>query len=377
MTIILTAALWLAILLFKARFARRALRQPPATGTVDFAQITVVQPILSGDPALASVLESNLLSLVAARFLWLIDKDDPEAAVVTARLQARYPQRAIEIIAFDAAPEGINPKLFKLEQARPTIGTPYLLVLDDDAHLTAPALQQMMLALDDHSLVTALPWYRAAGNRSSALLAQFVNDNSALTYLPLLPFTQPLTLNGMCYVISSTTLAQTGGFAPILRHLTDDLALATHLTRHHVRLVQSVAPVCVQTSIVDAGAYFRQMHRWFLFATLLLREKRWSVKLLIALLQGVHPVLLWAMIIQASSGGIVGGSVLVISVLLRLIILRRIQRAVSPTIPLRPGLSLLSELLQPVHLLHALINRTICWRSRRYRVYDNDRFSSL
>jgi ceramide glucosyltransferase len=38
---------------------------------------------------------------------------------------------------------------------------------------------------------------------------------------------------------------------------------------------------------------------------------------------------------------------------------------------------LLSELLQPLHLLHAALYRNIRWRTRRYRVRDNDRFSAL
>jgi ceramide glucosyltransferase len=36
-----------------------------------------------------------------------------------------------------------------------------------------------------------------------------------------------------------------------------------------------------------------------------------------------------------------------------------------------------SELLQPVHLLHALCWRRITWRSRRYRVHGVRRFTAL
>lgn len=39
------------------------------------------------------------------------------------------------------------------------------------------------------------------------------------------------------------------------------------------------------------------MHRWFLFATLLLREKTVLIKLIIFLLQGLHPLLMWAMLL--------------------------------------------------------------------------------
>ena len=62
---------------------------------------------------------------------------------------------------------------------------------------------------------------------------------------------------------------------------------------------------------------------------------------------------------------------------IRHLAMRYVQRAVAVEIPSHPLLSLLSELLQPFHLLNALVNRTIYWRSRRYRIFSNDWFTSL
>lgn len=373
---LLIALLWLLILLFKLFFALRILRTADRGCHGELDAVTVIQPILSGDPALESVLASTVEQLRGAAFFWLIDDDDAEAAQVTQRLQQRYPQQHIAVFSFPEAPEGVNPKLFKLEQARAQVSRDVILVLDDDAVLSAASLRRMLSELTDNTLVTALPWYRAADNLPSRLLAQFVNDNSALTYLPLLTFAPPLTLNGMCYAIRGETLARAGGFAPVLRHLTDDLAMATLLTRHGVRIVQSTAAVRVQTSVADGTRYFRQMHRWFLFATLLMREKSAAVNLSIFLLQGLHPLLLWALLILAS-GSAAHGALLVGIVVIRHLALRGVQRASAPEIPAHLLLSLLSELLQPFHLLHALVNRTIYWRSRRYRIFRNDCFTSL
>src|SRR5690606_10324784 len=97
------------------------------------------------------------------------------------------------------------------------VDTGTVLILDDDAVLSASSLETMLAQLRDNTLVTALPWYRAEENVPSRLLAQFVNDNSALTYLPLLPFARPLTLNGMCYALRLSTLERVGGFTPIMR----------------------------------------------------------------------------------------------------------------------------------------------------------------
>ncbi|WP_313610902.1 glycosyltransferase [Atlantibacter hermannii] len=373
---LIITTIWLAILLFKVFLARISLDAPRQDLQRDLSCVTVMQPILSGDPALETVLDATLQNLPEATFLWLIDVDDAEAARVTQRLQARYRHQQIHICLCPDAPEGVNPKLCKLEQGRKQVKTPLVLVLDDDAVLTASSLNMMIEALEGDSLVTALPWYRTASNMPSRLLAQFVNDNSALTYLPLLPFARPLTINGMCYLLPLRVLESVGGFTPVLRHLTDDLALATLLTRAGVNIVQSVAPVCVQTSVPTVSRYFRQMHRWFLFATLLMREKSVGTNIMILLLQGIHPLLLWAMVILAF-GSVMNGVVLVVALCIRHVALGQIQRRVSVMISARPVMSVLSELLQPVHLVHALVNRTIYWRSRRYRIFSNDHFRSL
>jgi ceramide glucosyltransferase len=40
-------------------------------------------------------------------------------------------------------------------------------------------------------------------------------------------------------------------------------------------------------------------------------------------------------------------------------------------------LSVVSELLQPLHMLHALVSRRIVWRTRRYLVRANDDFRAV
>ena len=50
--------------------------------TIDLSTATIVQPILSGDPDLPAALAENLAALPEARFLWLIDDDDEDAAAI-------------------------------------------------------------------------------------------------------------------------------------------------------------------------------------------------------------------------------------------------------------------------------------------------------
>lgn len=115
----------------------------------------------------------------------------------------------------------------------PQVREPVLLVLDDDARLSAAALAQLVdeLGVAGVDLVTALPCYRDDAAHGARLMAQFVNNNAVLTYLGLLPWLPPLSINGMCYALRSERLRDLGGFSPLLRMLADDLALARALRR--------------------------------------------------------------------------------------------------------------------------------------------------
>jgi ceramide glucosyltransferase len=68
---------------------------------------------------------------------------------------------------------------------------------------------------------------------------------------------------------------------------------------------------------------------------------------------------------------------LVALLLLRALALVHLQRSIYGRALHAPVSSLLSELLQPLHLLHALLWRRIVWRTRRYRVRDDRHFEEI
>ncbi len=375
---LLLAVSYLALLAAKALLAlsvaRREERQTPSTGS----GVSIAQPILAGDPRLSAVLAENVRGLPAAQFLWLVDEDDPEAQTVCRELAARHREVRIEVLICPPPPEGVNPKLWKLDLARPSIREAVLLVLDDDTRMPAETLAALLRALDGHQLATSLPGYLDDGRFPSRLLAQFVNNNAALLYLPLLPFRPPLTINGMAYALRSEDLAEQGGFAPILRSLTDDLAVAERTLTAGGRIFQSARPHWVETTVRDGRHYVQLMHRWFLFAFLLLRKQPLGLRAVISILGALPPLLLGALLLfvaLAPSGPAAG--ILLACLILRALGLVTLQRAIYGRPLHAPFSSLLSELLQPLHLLHALVWRRIVWRTRHYRVHDDRRFETV
>jgi len=375
------AALYLLLMGLKAAGALRILGQrpprPQAPAGYDGSGVAILQPILGGDPLLAQVLRHNLQALPGAHFHWLLDEADAIGRATADALCAAHPVHQITRLIYPAAPEGTNPKTFKLDAVLPQVREPVLLVLDDDARLSAAALAQLVDELDaaDADLVTALPCYRDDGAAGARLMAQFVNNNAALTYLGLLPWLAPLSINGMCYALQTARLRELGGFAPLRHMLADDLALARALRDQGARLHQSTACVEVQTHVPTLQRYRQQMHRWMLFALLLLRDESRPVRALIGLLHGLPPLLLWAVLLLAAWPPLGAPALIAAAVLLlRAAVLMRLQRRASGRVRHRPVLSVLAELLQPLHLLHATCVRRIRWRTHLYHVRANDRF---
>ena len=183
----------------------------------------------------------------------------------------------------------------------------------------------------------------------------------------------------MAWAMRRDALLAIGGFAPRLRHLTDDLAMAQAVLAGGGRVEQRREPVWMRTALPDLRAYVRQMHRWMLFARLLLRTQPWPARLRIVLGQGLPTMLpliaLIAFVIMPSWPCAVAFA---LGAIAHLFGRRALQRACAgEAARIEPLSSLLVALLLPLHLLHALLDARIRWREHRYRVIANDCFEEL
>ncbi|HWJ82367.1 MAG TPA: glycosyltransferase [Nocardioides sp.] len=358
---------------------RAADRAPAATEPTpaELARVVVAQPILSGDPGLEDALRDNLLSLAGARFCWLVDTDDPEAQRVAGKLADELGRSAdattrVEVVRCDPAPDGTNPKLWKLQEALDRCtDDDVLVVLDDDTRLPAPSLGALLGGLGRATLVTGLPAYLPGTTVWARLVEQFVDNNAAVTYLP----TKPVTINGMTWAMRAVDLRAIGGFTPLLRNLTDDLAVAGRVLATGGTLCQTASPQWLTTTVPTSRHYARLMHRWFLFATLLLRRQPPSQVATISTLHGTHPLLLWTVLVGSARARRPGPLLALLAV--RAVLIEVVQRRVYGRSLQRPLLSVVSELAQPAHLGHGALRRTITWRTRVYRVHADDRFEAV
>jgi ceramide glucosyltransferase len=338
--------------------------------------LTIMQPVLSGDPLLESSLKHNLeLAPPWISFLWLVDEDDTEAQRVTKKLAEEF--KPIEIVLCPKVPERINPKSFKLDYAFDKIKTPLIAVLDDDTLLSNKSLEQARNAPQRADVYTGLPYYLPSKNFWSSLVAHFVNNNSIMTYLPLLNFMEPLSLNGMFYVIKKETLERVGGFKAILHQLGDDYAVAKLIRSQGGIIVQGIEPQGVQTSVTNFSHYLRLMQRWFLFAQLQVMDQSFKVKCLLLVFLGLPSILLLVSIVSLITNWL-GCFILLAVLVLRHFILRYLQQILFTELKDFSFLtSILSECLQPLHVLHAAFVKRIRWRSRIIRLQKNGTFRYL
>lgn len=380
-----TAALgYVALQGTKTALALRTARRVPTGREPDpdeVRRVVVLQPVLAGDPDLEDALRDNLLSMPRARFVWLVDDDDPEARAVTARLREQAARSGpdaprVEVVSCAPAPEGVNPKLVKLQQALAGCADDeVVLVLDDDTRLPAASLGALLDGLEGTggrppaTVATGLPGYLPGTSVWARAVEQFVVANAATTYLTL----PPVTLNGMTWAARVGDLRALGGFTPVLGHLTDDLAVARLVLDAGGTICQTAAPQWTRTTVESGARYVALMHRWMLFATLLLRRQPPRTAGAIALLHGVHPTLLAAVLLDAVRRRRPGTAAAVL--LARAALLRLVQRRLHGRALDRPLLSVAVELAQPLHLVHGATRRTITWRTRRYRVRADDDFA--
>lgn len=326
--------------------------------------ITVMQPLLSGDPNLPALLAENLANQPEAHFLWLIDEDDAEAR----RLAAKLATPRVEVLLAPAVPQGKNPKVFKLALGLPRCG-PWVAVLDDDTVLPPGALARAREALATGELVTGLPVYRPGNTVWSRLVAAFVNGSALVTYLPMLHFGPPVTINGMFYLTRRATLESLGGFAPIVDRLCDDYELAKLYRRAGLRIVQTTIAHPLATTVPDFATYARLLRRWMVFARQLFRESLTVPMIGLVVVPAFLP--LGALGLAAAAGSRPAVAVAIAALGAKAAVLALLRRRYFGT---REGLDtfgceVLADLVQPFHALAAAVRPSrIRWRSRRIEI---------
>jgi ceramide glucosyltransferase len=249
-----------------ARFFKRPLPAPPPGAR---PMVSIVQPILSGDPTLEASLEQSLTfrSSYPREWLWLVDDDDEEGRRVCQLLIARHQRARVRLLLVPPPSPTENPKTAKLIVGAKAARGAIFCVLDDDTRLPDDGLEQCLPFLDlpGVGLAFGLPFYVSFDNLWSALVAAFVNSNSLLTYVPAAMSGEPVTINGMFYATRRDVLASVGDFEGLESVVADDFAVARRFHERGYRLAQTPLRHGISTSSANLGHYGRLIQRWLVF----------------------------------------------------------------------------------------------------------------
>lgn len=354
-------------------------------------ELTVIQPILWGDPGLAGVLEGGVREAPGGtRFLWLVDDDDPAGQAAADEARAALGEargQDVQVLGCPTAAPGVNPKSHKLGLGLEHVRTPYVAVVDDDVVVGADHLRRGLRILGAKGatagLYTGLPSYRSGGGVGSDLIAGFVNGSAARTYLPPLSVGPPASINGMFWMTAVETLRDLGGPRAIEGQLCDDLAIAELYRRAGIEVHQGCMRQVLRTEGLGPGGYVRRMHRWFVFALVLMGRASWGTRLWATGTSVLPALLLWSAFAAALASRQAAIALAVVLFLRHGLLGGLLHATRDPSLgqPHRaevfPLSSVLGELLIPVHALHALLSPRVRWRSRRYRARRDGTFEDL
>lgn len=247
----------------------RFFRKPVPVAVREVRLVSILQPILSGDPTLQACLERNLLMRTRYKleYVWLVDSDDLEGRRICLELMEDHPEHSVRLHLMPPPGERENPKMVKLIEGVRLAEGDAICVLDDDTQLPDQGLESSLPYLDGHGvgLVFGLPYYVNFSNFWSSLVSYFVDSHSIITYVPYTALTEPFTINGMFYAVRRDTLDAVGGFEGLQGTLADDFAVAQRFRRHGYRLAQTPLLHGISTQVVGARHYLSLIQRWFIF----------------------------------------------------------------------------------------------------------------
>ncbi len=381
---------------------RRFFQHAPASPThTARTTLTIVQPILSGDPHLANTLRANarLETSLPLRWEWMVDHDDLPGRQLTADLLAELAaerpdlRERIRLTLTPPAPDGVNPKTYKLRlawESRRAQEDGFFGVLDDDTRLLPGHLETAVGALqreEDVGLVFGLPYYRSFGTRWTSLVSTFVNRNSLWSYLPILSVMPPPTINGMFWLARPEAVAALDGFRRVEGLVCDDYAVARAVQAAGFALRQTAIVHPLQTGVADARAYDRLITRWFIFpqVSLMRHESRGRLAGLHALVFLPAFQFLGALALAALAGGGKRYAAVLAAQGWREVLQVHLESRYLPGAAgrgaefwRRRALGWAVDLLLPLQVVRALLApRVIEWRGHRLHLDPDGRFAYL
>lgn len=234
-------------------------------------EVTIFQPVLSGDSYLKEKLSIIYNTAKEAELIWAVDEDDNEAEKIINEITGNNPKKNLRVIKCGRAPFYENPKVYKIIQTE-KLWRKYVVILDDDTAVNTKELENIDKKLLETSIITGIPYYLKAGNIWGDMVRAYVNSNSVYNYFTSAFFSGNRTINGMFYIFKSEKVISLKLYQKIRQKLCDDYEFAKIAAENGIKVYQSVIPCKLNTEIKDLRTFLKLMRRWHVFANHYIKE---------------------------------------------------------------------------------------------------------
>ncbi len=337
-----------------------AARTPPRAPVEEAA--TILKPLHGKDAELYENLRSFCIQRYSTyQIVFGVRNADDAAIPIVRRLIAELPEKDLALV-IDPRVAGTNYKVSNLENMMAQAKHDILVIADSDMHVAPDYLAAVTASLGgaENGLVTCLYRGRPVSGLWSQIGAMFVNYG----FLPSAlvgQWTQPGdACFGATMALRRGIYDAIGGFATLRDQLADDYMLGAAVRRLGKTIVLS--PHLVDTVVCEPslGALLRHELRW---ARTIRSLAPWGYAASVV----THPVALAAGAVVLSGFALSALAVFAVALLVRLVMIRVIERAVrlpaSPTwlVPLR-------DLLSFAVFIVSFLGNNVAWRDQSFRV---------
>ena len=234
-------------------------------------EITVFQPVLSGDDYLKEKLSAIYNNIGEADLIWALDREDSEAERIVSEITGNNPKKNLHIIKCEKSSFYENPKVYKIIQTE-KLWKKYTVILDDDTVIDIKELGNIDKTLLETKIITGIPYYFSGRNIWENMVRAYVNSNSVYNYFTSAFLKKNKTINGMFYIFKSEKIISLGLYQKIKQKLCDDYEFAKIAAESGLGIYQSVIPCRLNTEIHSFREFLRLMRRWHVFANHYIKE---------------------------------------------------------------------------------------------------------
>jgi ceramide glucosyltransferase len=344
--------------------AQRLLLRRPAPHAGARPPVSILKPLRGADPGLEGNLESFFaLDYPAYEVLFGVDDESDPAVDVAHRVASRHPEVPSRLVA-DAHVCGVNPKVNNLANLLPHARFELLLISDSNVHVDSDYLADLVAHLLEPGVGLVSSPFRGTASRGlgGALEALQLNTFVMGGVAALSGLLGGVCVVGKSMLMRASTLRAMGGFRFLADYLAEDQVCGEEIARLGLKTAVSGHRIDNRLGRVSLDGFLGRHLRWAR-----IRRRMSPAGYTAELLLNPTFVALLSVALWPSAGTLAW---LLAAVLVKATLALAAERTAGVRRPVLATLALspLRDLLVGITWAIPLLDCSVAWRGRRFRV---------